>query len=199
VTISQDFYLGKYEVTKAQWMAVMGITPWSEQDFVLNDPDSPAVYISWNDCQDFIHALNQSGQGTFRLPSEAEWEYACRAGTTTRFYWGDDPNYKQIGSYAWYWGNCSNEWYAHGIGLKKRNGRNLYDMSGNVWEWCQDWYGIYSSGAVTDPVGSASGDAKVLRGGGWYYQGDTCRTAYRYKHTPVLRRNYFGFRLARNS
>jgi len=106
VTLSQDFYLGKYELTKRQWQAVMGTTPWSGQDYVLDDLDSPAVYVSWNDAQAFITALNthitNTGQGaaTFRLPTEAEWEYACRAGTTTRFYWGDDPSYTQISDYA---------------------------------------------------------------------------------------------------
>ncbi len=186
VTIGYDFYLGKYEVTKAQWTAVMGTTPWSGYSYVLNDPNSPAVSISWNDCQAFVHALNHLGQGTFRLPSEAEWEYACRAGTTTRFYWGDDPSYTQIGSYAWYWGNCSSEQYAHVVGLKLPNDWGLYDMSGNVWEWCQDyWYGNYSGAPANGSAWeSPTSSGRVLRGGCWCCIDYRCRSASRYWDFP---------------
>jgi len=197
VTISQDFYLGKYEVTKAQWQAVMGTTPWSGQSSVLNDPNSPAVYISWDDCQAFVNALNQLGQGTFRLPSEAEWEYACRAGTTTRFYWGDDPSYTQIRNYAWYWGNCSSEQYAHVVGLKLPNDWGLYDMSGNVWEWCQDyWHGNYTGAPANGSAWeSPTSSYRVVRGGSWYYYGRYCRSANRSWYDPDLR--HIGLRLAR--
>ncbi len=204
VTLTRDFYLGKYEVTKGQWQAVMGTTPWSGQSYVLNEPDSPAVYVSWDDAQDFITALNahitDTGQGaaTVRLPSEAEWEYAARAGTTTRFYWGDDPSYTQIGDYAWYSGNASDvgNQYAHVVGLKMPNPWGLYDMSGNVSEWCQDWSGSYPSGPVTDPTGPTSGADRVLRGGSWVNYDGHCRSAYRYRLPPGLRNGLRGFRVS---
>ena len=106
--------------------------------------------VSWNDCQTFIAKLNQLDQGIFRLPTEAEWEYACKAGTTTMFYWGDDLSDTQIGEYAWYKGNSDGK--THEAGLKKPNAWNLYDMNGNVFEWCQDWHGDYSPNAQTDPI-----------------------------------------------
>jgi formylglycine-generating enzyme required for sulfatase activity len=203
VNIGYDFYMGKYEVTKAQWQAVMGTTPWSGQSYVLDDPNSPAVYVSWNDAQAFVTALNQLGQGTFRLPSEAEWEYACRAGTTTRFYWGDDPDYSQIGDYAWYDGNAwdVDEKYAHVVGRKLPNAYGLHDMSGNVWEWCEDdWHSNYN-GAPSDGgawVDSPRGSSRVLRGGSWDNGGNVCRSADRGRSLPGLTYGgYGGFRLSR--
>ena len=204
VTIGYDFYLGKYEVTKAQWTAVMGTTPWSGYSYVLNDPDSPGVWISWNDCQNFVTELNKLGQGTFRLPSEAEWEYACRAGTTTRFYWGDDPNYSMIRDYAWYTGNAwdANERYAHVVGLKLPNDWGLYDMSGNVWEWCQDcWHEGYN-GAPADgsawvlPLPASFYD-RVIRGRAWDNYAQYCRSASRDGDDPDYRNNINGVRLVR--
>ncbi len=201
VTISQDFYLGKYEVTKAQWTAVMGTTPWSGYSYVLNDPNSPAVYISWNDCQDFVTELNKLGQGTFRLPSEAEWEYACRAGTTTRFYWGDDPSYTQIGDYVWYAGNTwyANERYAHVAGLKLPNDWGLYDMSGNVWEWCQDyWHDNYTGAPANGSAWeSPKSSYRVLRGGNWGSYVSDCRSTLRLGNVPDRRNYKYGVRLAR--
>jgi formylglycine-generating enzyme required for sulfatase activity len=200
----QGFWMGKYELTKAQWTAVMETTPWLGLEGVLNDQDSPAVYISWNDTQAFITKLNayitDTGQGaaTFRLPSEAQWEYAVRAGTTTRFYWGDDPSYSQVGDYAWYWGNCSSQQYAHVIGQKLPNAWGLYDMSGNVWEWCQDWWSYgYTAGAVTDPSGPATGSRRVDRGGSWGYFDYVCRSASRLSYFPTVANINIGFRLAR--
>ncbi|HUW62672.1 MAG TPA: formylglycine-generating enzyme family protein [Candidatus Bathyarchaeia archaeon] len=193
------FWMAKYELTKRQWQAVMGTTPWSGLDFVLDDLDSPAVYVSWDDAKVFITALNTDTGLTFRLPSEAEWEYACRADTTTRFYWGDDPSYTQIGNYAWWWGNCSSEQYAHIVGQKLVNGFGLYDMSGNVYEGCEDdWHSSYT-GAPTD--GSAWVDTprypdRVFRGGGCHY-GIYCRSAYRDYCSPDGTACVFGFRLSR--
>jgi hypothetical protein len=179
----------------------MGTTPWSDRGQVLEDPDSPAVYVSWNDAQDFITALNQLGQGRFRLPTEAEWEYACRAETTTRFYWGDDPNYIQINDNAWYSGNKEGD-YAHVVGQKLPNAFGLYDMSGNVMEWCQDFFHDNYTEAPTDGSAweSPSSPYRVHRGGAWYYNAQSCRSAYRCSNNP----NYtfsssLGFRLVRIS
>ena len=199
VMLTQAFWLGKYELTKRQWTAVMGTTPWSGQSHVLNDLDSPAVYISWDDCQAFVRAVNALGKGTFRFPMEAEWEYACRAGTTTRFYWGDDPSYRQIGNYAWYDVNSSSAYkaYAHIVGKKLPNAWGLYDMSGNVWEWCQDWWSCYSADTATDPQGPSTGSIPVFRGGSFSDYGFKCRSAHRYAPAPNYRSYCSGFRLLR--
>ncbi len=196
VTISQDFYLGKYEVTQAQWEAVMGSNP----SYFDGKPNNPVEDVSWNDCQDFIDNLNDMGliSGEFRLPTEAEWEYACRAGTTTRFYWGDDPKETEIDDYAWYGGNNS-PYGTKEVGQKLPNAWGLYDMSGNVYEWCQDWYGDYPSGPIVDPTGQQSGSSRVLRGGYWYYYLQYCRSAFRYYYSPDFRHSGIGVRLLRSS
>lgn len=179
VTISHDFYMGKYEITKAQWKAVMGTTPWTRDDLFKNEPNSPAIFISWDDIngpEGFLKVLNDhltsTGQqlAACRLPTEAEWEYACRAGTTTRFYWGDDPNKTELNHYAW-WGNpplrtmnrIVDDSYV--VGQKKPNAFGLYDMSGNVRELCQGWYGPYDSKPKTDPTGATSGTLRISRSG----------------------------------
>ena len=203
VTLTKGFYMGKYELTKRQWQAVMGTTPWAEQSFVLNDPDSPAVYVHSNDAQAFIAALNGLGQGTFSLPTEAQWEYACRAGTTTRFYWGDDLDCTAIGSYAWYYINASGvrEQYAHVVGQKFPNEWGLYDMSGNVYECCQDWYDYpYSASPVTDPTGPPTGSAHVYRGGAFGNDPEYVRSAHRCEvDVSGVRFAFQGFRIARIS
>ncbi|RJP33663.1 MAG: formylglycine-generating enzyme family protein [Candidatus Omnitrophota bacterium] len=194
VTISKPFYMGKYEVTQAQWEAVMGSNP-SRSYGVGNN--NPVYYVSWNDCQTFITKLNGMGLETFSLPSEAEWEYACRAGTTTRFYWGDDPNDSQIGQYAWYDGNNSPSGTKE-VGLKLPNNFGLYDMSGNVWEWCGDWFGSYSSNAQTDPTGPTGGSYRVVRGGDWFSFARGCRSAIRGGPSPGSVHDALGFRLRRS-
>jgi formylglycine-generating enzyme required for sulfatase activity len=202
VDIDYAFYIGKYELTKAQWQAVMGTTPWQGRDYVLDHQDSPAVYVSWDDIKDatgFLAKLNALGLGTFRLPSEAEWEYCCRATTSTRFYWGDDPDYTQCGDYAWYIHNAwyVDEKYAHVVGLKLPNAWGLYDMVGNVFEWCEDLYNITYQGAPIDGSAWVTGDAsyRILRGGplslGPY------RSAQRDKHPPDNRIFATGLRLLR--
>jgi formylglycine-generating enzyme len=201
VTLTQGFWMGKYELTKAQWTAVMGTTPWSGQDFVLEDGNSPAEYVSWNDAQAFITALNTLTNKTFRLPTEAEREYACRAGTTERFYWGDALDSSAIGSYAWFYDNArdAGQRYAHVVGQKTANAWDLYDMSGNVYEWCNDWYdtSYYSSSPASDPVGPTSGSRRVLRGGSWSGYGGDCRSAIRCSGAPSGATDGIGFRLSR--
>jgi formylglycine-generating enzyme required for sulfatase activity len=189
------FWMGKYEVTQAQWQALMGSNP---SDF--SGANRPVESASWNAITGhFLPALNATTGQTFRLPSEAEWEYACRAGTTMRFYWGDDPSYSLIGDYAWYSHNSGSQ--THDVGGKLPNAFGLYDMSGNVWEWCEDdWHRNYT-GAPAD--GSAwvylpGSSNRVLRGGSWYYHDYGCRSANRnYYDRWYVSFNSFGFRLAR--
>ncbi len=203
VTLSEGYWLGKYELTKAQWEAVMDTQPWSNAGNVLNSPDSPAVLISWYDTQTFIEQLNDVTGQTFRLPTEAEWEHACRAGTTERFYWGTDADLTLIDDYAWNTANADDagEPYAHVVGQKLPNAWGLYDMSGNAWEWCQDWFGAYTSDPVTDPTGPGIGIDRVVRGGSWYNPepGTTCRSAYRGGMAPGGLYTDYGFRLCRSA
>ena len=197
VTFANGFWLGKYEVTQAQWEAIAG--PWTF--YFDNHPDYPAETVSWNDITNtFLPALNsQSGGNLWRLPSESEWEYACRAGTETRFYWGDDLNETEIGNYAWYTGNSGSQ--THEVGTREPNAWNLYDMSGNVWEWVEDYWHSNYTGAPTngDPWLSPTSSSRVLRGGSWYYYGNYCRSAYRFSNTPSYRSYNRGFRLVRSS
>jgi formylglycine-generating enzyme required for sulfatase activity len=198
VTISQGFYLGKYELTQRQWESVMGTTPWSGLEYVQANATHPAVYISRNNIQEFFGRQNAAaGEEIYRLPTEAELEYACRAGTDTRWSFGDGES--QLGDYAWY---HDNTWdaglkYAQSVGTKLPNPWGLYDMHGNVWEWCQDWHGNYSSGVQTDPTGPSSGDYRIARNGCFDSGARRARSAYRwsaYSH----RRNYkIGVRLLR--
>ena len=194
VTITRPYYMGIYEVTQEQWKAVMGTSPSS---FGYN-ATYPVESVNWEDCQKFIARINTMGIGTFRLPTEAEWEYACRAGSTTRFPWGDDPGYGQIGQYAWYYSNSNST--THPVGQKKPNGWGLYDMHGNVWEWCSDWYETpYGVGHVSDPQGPTTGSYRVFRGGAWIYVLLYCRSANRNYVTPASSYYYLGFRLVRIS
>ncbi len=203
-----SFWMGKYELTQAQWKAVMGgANPSHFQGGSYGNTDNyPVETVSWNDVQLFITALNAhitaTGQGaaTMRLPSESQWEYACRAGNhvpPTRFYWGDDLDYADILNNAWLIGNSLSQ--THNVGEKTVNDFGLYDMSGNVREWCQDWYHADYAAAPTD--GSAwevpAGLSRILRGGGWYQYGDACRSAYRTYREPYSEFDYLGFRLVR--
>ena len=151
----------------------------------------PVELFSWDDCQEFLTKINVLGQGVFRLPTEAEWEYAYRAGSTTAYYLEDDP--VQLDAYAWYGANSNSQ--THPVGQKEPNAWGLYDMSGNVWEWCHDWYGPYPSGSVIDPTGPDSGMARVLRGGSWFSYPSICRSADRFDNTPVARYDNIGFRV----
>jgi len=190
VTLSRPFYLGTYQVTQAQWTAIMATNPSK-----FKGDNRPVERVSWNDCQEFIRKLNsKEGTDKYRLSTEAEWEYACRAGTTTRFCFGDDET--MLSQCAWFTKNSANE--THPVGQKKANAWGLYDMHGNVWEWCQDWYGGYTKSAVTDPSGSGSGSFRVLRGGCWSDNAKCSASAYRYGNVPGYRRGNLGFRLARS-
>jgi formylglycine-generating enzyme required for sulfatase activity len=191
VTISKPFYLGKYEVTQREWKAVMGSNP----SYYKGD-NRPVERVSWDDVQEFIKKLNaKEGGDKYRLPTEAEWEYACRAGSTTRWYFGDNEN--QLGDYAWYKANSGNE--TKPVGQKKPNAFGLYDMHGNVWEWCQDWYSkdYYGSSPKTDPTGPSSGSNRVRRGGSWGGTATIARAALRGTDFPDYRYGNLGFRLLR--
>ena len=197
VTITQGFWMGKYEVTQAQWRAVVewkqdnGGTSLSASPSYFSGDDRPVEYVSWNDCQSWLAALSEMTGKTYRLPTEAEWEYACRAGSTTEYSFGDDAG--TLGNYAWYSSNSGSN--THPVGGKLPNAWGLCDMHGNVWEWCQDWYGSYTSGTQTDPTGPSTGSYRVLRGGSWFNLADRCRSAYRYLSNPDSRSCYYGLRV----
>ena len=198
VRISKGFWMGKYEVTQDQWQAVMGNNP----SGFSGCGRCPVEQVSWEDVQEFIGRLNgRSGGGRYRLPTEAEWEYAARAGTTTDTYAGDvtEPigNDPVVNGIAWYGENSG--YRTHPAGQKAPNGFGLYDMLGNVWEWVGDWTGDYPGGAVTDPAGPGSGSGRVYRGGGWYVFAGYCRSANRGRNSPGDRdRDHsLGFRLLR--
>jgi formylglycine-generating enzyme required for sulfatase activity len=196
VKITQPFYMGAMEVTQAQWKAVMGTNPSNFQGDNL-----PVEQVSWDDCQEFLKKLSAKEGKTYRLPTEAEWEYACRAGTTTPFNTGETINTDQ----ANYNGN---QVYGNGkpgeyrqkttpVGSFKPNAWGLYDMHGNVWEWCRDWYdeNYFKNSPATDPAGPENGAYRVLRGGSWYNCPGFCRSAFRFRVNPDDRRNSFGFRV----
>ena len=185
VTLS-DYYIGKCEVTQELWEAVMGSNP-----SFSKGAQYPVEQVSWNDCQEFISRLNSLTGRTFRLPTEAEWEYAARGGNKSRHfkYSGSD----NIGNVAWYWDNSG--YGTHAVGTKSPNELGIYDMSGNVWEWCSDWYGDYSAGAQTNPQGPSSGSARVLRGGSWGSSARSCRVSNRYYLDPDYSDINIGLRL----
>ncbi len=175
VTITKPFYLGKYEVTQEQWEAVMGTNPSH-----FKGAKNPVECVSWHDCRSFLDKLNhkfKDSEVTFRLPTEAEWEYACRAGSTTRWSFGDDP--ESMTEYGWFRANCDSS--THPAGQKKPNPWGLYDMYGNVYEWCSDWYAddYYRQSPKKDPAGPQSGSQKVIRGGCWCHDPMPCRSAVR--------------------
>ena len=194
VTIDYEFYIGKFPVTQQQWFNVMGSFPSGQSPVGVNHP---VHYVSWNDAQAFINQLNTLGIGTFRLPSESEWEYACRAGSNTRWYFGDDP--ESLGDYAWYTANNSPSG-SKAVGQKLPNAFGLYDMHGNVWEWVQDRYNSNYEGAPSD--GSAweegtSSTNRVRRGGAYNSSARNCRSAARSYHNPGSRAYGNGLRLVR--
>jgi formylglycine-generating enzyme required for sulfatase activity len=193
VTFTQAFYLGRYEVTQGQWVAKMGSNP----SYFQGQSDSasrPVEQVSWNTIQGYLSLTGM------RLPSEAEWEYACRAGTTTAFH--SMPGYpngtndaNQVGTIAWYLGNSGNQ--THAVGGKAANALGLHDMSGNVLEWVNDWYGSYSGNAQTNPTGPVSASNRVVRVGSWNIDSYYVRSSNRFNYTPGDSYNYLGFRVAR--
>lgn len=189
VQITKAFYLGKYEVTQDQYKGVMGRNPSN-----LLAGSQPVEMVSWEDAAAFCKKLGAELTRSIRLPTEAEWEYACRAGTQTRFYWGEDPHHSRIGDYAWHGKNSGGR--PRVVGLKKPSGWGLYDMAGNVWEWCSDWYAeTYAGLSGTDPQGPLLGKTRVLRGGGFLCVAQDCRSASRSDGSPLGRNDCIGFRI----
>ncbi len=208
IPIQEPFYIGKYEVTQAQWRTLL---PWRPDAFYGIHNDIPVYFVSWEDCQDYINRLNQLGLGRFRLPTEVEWEYACRAGTKTRFWFGEglecektDPQFyttetngrrfcRELDPYMWWDGN---DWSytAKKAGVKRPNPWGLYDMHGNVWEWCQDlYYDAAQSGNGSEPARNELN----LRGGGWGNAASQCASGARGNGKPNYRHGAVGFRLVR--
>jgi formylglycine-generating enzyme required for sulfatase activity len=199
VTISRDYYLGAYEVTQGQYEKVMGENPSYFQGAKVagDSTNHPVEMVSWEEAVKFCRRLSllpeeKAAGRVYRLPTEAEWEYACRAGSKTAYSFGDAD--KQLDNYAWCGINSDRK--THAVGQKKPNAWGLYDMHGNVWEWCQDWYGEYAAEPTADPTGPSKGSDRVFRGGDWGSDAADCRSAFRDWFDPTLRGNYLGFRLA---
>jgi formylglycine-generating enzyme required for sulfatase activity len=193
VTLTKGYYIGKYQVTQAQWKAVMGNNPSDAQG-----DDLPVEMVSWYDVQTFIAKLNKLTGKKYRLPTEAEWEYAGRGGLQSDHYkYSGSNNINDVAWYGAYSGGNSGD-ATHAVGLKHPNELGIYDMSGNVYEWCSDWYGVYSDEAQTDPQGPTVGSNHVIRGGSFVYSAQCCRVAYR-SQCPNFNAYYnLGFRVARS-
>ncbi|MDE0866082.1 MAG: formylglycine-generating enzyme family protein [Rubripirellula sp.] len=192
VTLTEPFKMGIHEVTQAQYEQVMGVN-----SSRFKSSDNPVEMVSWDDAVEFCRRLSELpkeklAENVYRLPTEAQWEYACRAGTTTKFSFGDDDS--DLGDYAWYGDNSRRN--THPVGSKLPNAWGLSDMHGNVYEWCQDWYGNYPDRAVTDPTGAGTGSFRVFRGGGWSLIAEYCRSASRSRREPSFRSNLLGFRVS---
>ncbi|MEN6624588.1 MAG: formylglycine-generating enzyme family protein [Candidatus Sumerlaeia bacterium] len=193
VRIGRDFYLGKCEITQGQWVALMGKNP----ALIQGDGNLPVEMISWEAAQEFIEKLNALGQGRFRLPTEAEWEYACRAGSSAKWSCGDDP--KQLENDAWFGANSGGT--SHVVGTRRPNRFGLCDMEGNVWEWVQDWYHDGYAGAPADGGAWSKMDSnlpfKVVRGGVFHMSADLARPSYRATNYPSQDDNWYGLRVVR--
>jgi formylglycine-generating enzyme required for sulfatase activity len=202
VTIGKVYYLGVYEVTQAQYEKVMGKNPSYSQGAVVGNEnaDLPVEMVSWDDAVEFCKKLSElpdekKAGRVYRLPTEAEWEYACRAGSKTAYSFDDEEGL--LPEYGWFKRNSSNR--THTVGLLEPNAWGLYDLHGNVWEWCSDRHGEYLKGAVSDPTGPCEGSNRVYRGGGWYFGAAFCRSAIRFRNDPSIRNVDLGFRLALSS
>ena len=203
VTISRGFWMGKYEVTQGEYLAVMGSNPsyFSTNSGFAEDLNRPVENVPWDDATNYCGQLTQreraagriAANSVFRLPTEGEWEYACRAWTSTRFSYGDDPGYTSLTNYAWYGDNSA---ATHPVGQKLPNPWGLYDIHGNVFEWCQDFFGDYRGGLALDPEGPGEEALRVIRGGDWEGDGWLCRSASRFRYwRPGLRHFSIGFRV----
>ena len=197
VWLTKGLWMGKHEVTQAEYQSVMSNNP----SYFTGNPNRPVDQVSWNDAVQYCQTLTarETSAGrigtnwTYRLPTEAEWEYACRAGTTTTYCFGEDPYNNRLQFYAWYDVNSGGQTQV--VGSRAPNRWGLYDMEGNVWEWCQDWYSGLPGGNVTDPQGPGSGSARVVRGGGWIFDASYCTSASRNNGNPSSRDYYSGFRV----
>jgi formylglycine-generating enzyme required for sulfatase activity len=206
VTISRPFYIQTTEVTLKQWRALMGKRFFFRRK---GKDDMPVAKVSWHKCMSFIERLNRLNEGTYRLPTEAEWEYACRAGTVTAYSWGGtfDCSKAMYSNNSLKSGGCLDYVKSRGLAVDQPapvksyqpNAWGLYDMHGNVWEWCQDWYGEYTPGALVDPAGPESGSDKVRRGGSWFKYGYSCRSANRAYAHPASGFRTTGFRIVREA
>jgi sulfatase modifying factor 1 len=225
VILTRGFWLGQHEVTQAEWQQVMGTTPWARKNLVQTGNDYAATYVSWGDAMKFCAKLTATEHAArrlpaawiFTLPTEAQWEYACRAATKTRFSFGDDES--QLGDYGWFATNAEDagEKYAHLVGQKKPNPWGLYDMHGNVFEWCRDRYAQQCPGGrdpevsagipyevtrngssfkVVVPFAQLEKPHRVICGGSWFHDAGTCRSTSRDGYSPTDRRSYLGFRIA---
>ena len=205
VTLTRPFFLGKYEVTQEQFKKVMNTEPWVGDREVQMSASNAASFVNWKEATIFCQHLTESEHesnllsrsDSYHLPTEAQWEYACRAGTTTVYSFGDDES--PLGDFAWFKDNAKNvdEAFAHRVGMKTPNPWGLHDMHGNVWEWCSDWHGENLAGG-TNPVGPERGSIHVIRGGGWGNDPVSCRSAYRGSGPPSTRIGLLGFRVARS-
>ena len=201
VTLSKDYFLGAYEVTQSEYQQVMNKNPSFVQSAKIRDSSRhPVEQVSWNDAVEFCKRLSELPEEkragrVYPLPTEAEWEYACRAGSKTAYSFGESS--KALDDYAWYDGGSNRQ--THPVGEKKPNAWGLADMHGNVWEWCSDWYGQYPKGAASDPAGPKEGSARVQRGGGWVGLAEVCRSAHRDGFVPSVRDADGGFRVVLSS
>jgi formylglycine-generating enzyme required for sulfatase activity len=197
VTLTRGFFMGTYPVTQGQFLAIMGSNPTQFPGNTNRAEDE----VTWTQATNYCALLTQQQTAAglippgsqYRLPTEAEWEYACRALTSTEFYYGDDSTYTNLANYAWYSANSGNS--TQPIGLKLPNPWGLYDMAGNVFEWCADWIGTYPGGSVTDPQGAPTGTERILRGGSWFNSGQFCRSAERESGNPIGSNSNIGFRV----
>jgi len=206
VILTMPFYIGKFEVTQEQWKSVMGQRHIFSRKYTLrpetkniNEEKMPVTGVTWNDCQEFIKKLNTKTNGGYRLPTEAEWEYACRAGARTEFASSDELSPEDANSGDSYFeaGNGNKIGQPVAVGSYKPNAFGLYDMHGNVAEWCEDRYGDYPAGTATDPKGAATGERRVFRGGDYETSINGLRSSYRLGTKPDFEHNTRGFRLAR--